>query len=194
MLPACHLGRRKGRGPAMLGGLPGPSPWRALPAGAPWPVWEGGPGSHVTEGGPWETMETATEDHLPGWLFQAVCQRHARARGCEARLPRASHPVHVATLKGVLGKAGLQCVLSEDSQGPSHGRCPLRARGHRVCDAFGLACPLQREILPSTRLGTLPPAFSTRRRSSAGPARCGSLVSPCGLRGGDWFRARLCLC
>lgn len=23
-------------------------------------------------------------------------------------------------------------------------------------------CPLQREILPSTRLGTLPPAFSTR--------------------------------
>lgn len=146
----------------MLGGLPGPSPWRALPAGAPWPVWEGGPGSHVTEGGPWETMETATEDHLPGWLFQAVCQRHARARGCEARLPRASHPVHVATLKGVLGKAGLPCVLSEDSQGPSHGRCPLRARGHRVCDAFGLACPLQREILPSTRLGTLPPAFSTR--------------------------------
>lgn len=31
-----------------------------------------------------------------------------------------------------------------------------------MCDAFGLVCPLQREILPSTRLGTLPPAFSTR--------------------------------
>lgn len=29
-------------------------------------------------------------------------------------------------------------------------------------DAAGLVCPLQREILPSTRLGTLPPAFSTR--------------------------------
>lgn len=25
-----------------------------------------------------------------------------------------------------------------------------------------LVCPLQREILPSSRLGTLPPAFSTR--------------------------------
>lgn len=31
-----------------------------------------------------------------------------------------------------------------------------------MCDAIGLVCPLQREILPSTRLGTLPPAFSTR--------------------------------
>lgn len=29
-------------------------------------------------------------------------------------------------------------------------------------DAAGPVCPLQREILPSTRLGTLPPAFSTR--------------------------------
>lgn len=31
-----------------------------------------------------------------------------------------------------------------------------------MCDAVGLVCPLQREILPSARLGTLPPAFSTR--------------------------------
>lgn len=31
-----------------------------------------------------------------------------------------------------------------------------------MCDAAGPVCPLQREILPSTRLGTLPPAFSTR--------------------------------
>lgn len=31
-----------------------------------------------------------------------------------------------------------------------------------MCDVLGLMCPLQREILPSTRLGTLPPAFSTR--------------------------------
>ena len=31
-----------------------------------------------------------------------------------------------------------------------------------MCDAVGLVCPLQREILPSSRLGTLPPAFSTR--------------------------------
>lgn len=31
-----------------------------------------------------------------------------------------------------------------------------------MCNALGLTCPLQREILPSSRLGTLPPAFSTR--------------------------------
>lgn len=29
-------------------------------------------------------------------------------------------------------------------------------------DAIGLLYPLQREILPSSRLGVLPPAFSTR--------------------------------
>lgn len=32
-----------------------------------------------------------------------------------------------------------------------------------------------------------PPAFSTRRRSSAGPARSSSLVSPYGLGKGGWF-------
>lgn len=36
-----------------------------------------------------------------------------------------------------------------------------------------------------------PPAFSTRRRSSAGPAHSASLVSPCGLLGGlVWSQAR----
>lgn len=31
-----------------------------------------------------------------------------------------------------------------------------------MCYTVGLVLSLQREILPSTRLGTLPPAFSTR--------------------------------
>lgn len=52
--------------------------------------------------------------------------------------------------------------LHQNTQRPGHRSCPFGTRDHQVCDAIGLVCPLQREILPSTRLGTLPPAFSTR--------------------------------
>lgn len=52
--------------------------------------------------------------------------------------------------------------LSEISRGLATGNSPLRTRGLQVHDTIGLVCPLQREILPSARLGTLPPAFSTR--------------------------------
>lgn len=52
--------------------------------------------------------------------------------------------------------------LSKNARGLATGSCPLRTRGHQVHATVGLVCPLQREILPSARLGTLPPAFSTR--------------------------------
>ena len=64
-----------------------------------------------------------------------------------------ARPVHVEVSPGAGG---------ESAQGPGHLSRPPRARGLPVCDAAGPVCPLQREILPSTRLGTLPPAFSTR--------------------------------
>lgn len=59
-------------------------------------------------------------------------------------------------------RSWVQEGAEQSAQEPGHTSRPPRARGLPVCDAAGPVCPLQREILPSTRLGTLPPAFSTR--------------------------------
>lgn len=75
------------------------------------------------------------------------------SHGLTAVIQRAVHPIE----PWASGQS-----VHQNAQRPGHKSCLFGTRGHQVCDAIGLVCPLQREILPSARLGTLPPAFSTR--------------------------------
>lgn len=60
----------------------------------------------------------------------------------------------------VMGRTGWPRVSIP--KGLATESCPVREQGGSKYVTCWPAASLQREVLPSTRLGTLPPAFSTR--------------------------------